>query len=76
MNNAFAKAAKMSAAAAVTAVGKVRNMAGQTNDNQLILYNQLTPEVFSAIFEKYGSDAAMRYIDSMERKRLKEAQGI
>ena len=44
---------------------------GVTKDDDLDIYNTLTPEDFPHIATRYGADNTAEYIQEMERKRMK-----
>ena len=44
---------------------------GVTKDDDLDMYNTLTPEDFPHIATRYGADNTAEYIQEMERKRMK-----
>jgi len=53
------------------AMEKTRSVAGKTNDSDLQLYDQLTPDSFEAIKKAYGEDSLFRYIKYMESKKVR-----
>ena len=44
---------------------------GVTKEDDLDIYNTLTPEDFPHIATRYGADNTAEYIQEMERKRMK-----
>lgn len=56
------------------AVEKTRTYLGETTDRDLAFYNSMSPADFSAVVERYGLPEALRYIEEMEKKRLRESR--
>ncbi len=46
---------------------------GKTQDDDLELYSTLKQEDFSKLVQKYGNDDVIKYIKTMEARRLKNA---
>lgn len=44
---------------------------GRQTDDDLRLYESLSPEDFNAISRQYGADNTLEYIQTMEQRRLK-----
>ena len=52
------------------AARNVAERAGQDSDQDLLIYNKLTPFHFKKLQNKYGFEDTRRYIVMMESKRL------
>lgn len=50
-------------------------VADTDNDPDLQTYEGLTPQAFSAISAKYGPDNLVKYVKTMEARRLKKRAG-
>jgi hypothetical protein len=46
-----------------------RTQVGKTSDADLQMYEQLQPEQFEKLVEKFGPDSVVSYIKAMEAKR-------
>jgi hypothetical protein len=53
------------------AIGNIQKRKYGNVDNQLQVYNSLTPKDFGTMMTKFGADNVMDYIKTMEGKRLR-----
>jgi phosphoribosyl-ATP pyrophosphohydrolase len=51
----------------------VRKVSGKSNDEDLLIYEQLTDADFKKLSEKYGEESVEKYIKTMEARRMKNA---
>jgi hypothetical protein len=53
-----------------SAFDRVGNVTNTENDPDLSLYQSLAPQDFTKLMERYGEDDVLRYIKTMESRKL------
>lgn len=54
------------------AFDRVASQGGPVQNPELSLYEHMTPEVMNVIAEVYGPDNLVKYIQTMEARRMKD----
>jgi hypothetical protein len=67
----YADAINAARKAARIALTRSAKTTGQSQDDDLNIYQKLTPEAFNVLVATYGADSVAKYIRHMEVKRIK-----
>jgi len=59
--------------AANGAYKQIRNAAGDTNDPDIILYDSIDPDGMMKMTRRHGPENILKYMKTMEDRRIKDA---
>lgn len=71
--NKFGESVSKLRKASSKALDRARVVSGQSNDQDLRIYENLTMDDFKRISDQYGQEATIQYIKYMEARRMKNA---